>query len=279
MVNILVPTDFSALSKVAVQYAIKIANQNDGIITLLHVVTITQTVRASMHDQFKDLEEDLIPFAEKDLNNLVKDVCKTTKTNTSLRYSVVRHSSLTEVIRKETKRLKIDLIVMGTRGASGLKKAVMGSNTTSVIESSQVPVLTVPSKAQFKGFKDVIYASDLKNLEKELKIMVPLAERFGSTLHLLHITSNGKAVNELEEKIEKATQKISYKNLVTLVLVDRYVEDAIDQYVSVCKADLLTMFTHDLTFFEKLFDRSMTRKMAFHSIVPLLAFKSKVKKS
>jgi nucleotide-binding universal stress UspA family protein len=279
MVNILVPTDFSSLSKIALQYAIKIANQINGSITLLHVVTITQPVRASMHDKIKELEEDLIIFAERDLNKLSKEVCKSIKTNEPLRYDVVRGSSFIEVIQKESKRLKIDLIVMGTRGATGLKKTVVGSNTTSVIEFSQKPVLAVPDKGQFRGFKDVVYASDLKNLEKELRILMPFVTKFNATLHLLHITPTGKDVEELEEKIEKATQKLGYKNIVTLVLVDRYVEDAIDQYISVCKADLLTMFTHNLNFYEKVFDKSMTRKMAFHSSVPLLAFKGKAKGS
>jgi nucleotide-binding universal stress UspA family protein len=277
MVNILVPTDFSSLSKVALQYAIKIANRIDGTITLLHVVPITQTVRATMHEKLRDLEEDLITFAHRDLDRLIKEVCRSVKTDEPLRSCVMRGSSFMEVIQKEAKRLKIDLIVMGTRGASGLKKTVVGSNTTAVIEFSQKPVLAVPDKGQFTGFKDVIYATDLKNLENELRILKPFVSTFDSTLHVLHIAPNGKDVEELEEKIEKATAKLGYKNTVTLVLVDRYVEDAINQYISVSKAELLTMFTHDLNFYEKLFNKSVTRKMAFHSSVPLLAFKGKTK--
>ena len=64
-----------------------------------------------------------------------------------------------------------------------------------------------------------------------------------------------------------------YKNIVTLVLVDSDVDSALDQYVEVSRADVLAMFTHELSFFEKVFDRSMTRKMAFHSKIPLLAFR------
>ena len=63
--------------------------------------------------------------------------------------------------------------------------------------------------------------------------------------------------------------------MVTLVLVDNDIHSAIDQYVEVSKADVLAMFTHELSFFEKVFDRSMTRKMAFHSRIPLLAFRQR----
>jgi nucleotide-binding universal stress UspA family protein len=276
MINILVPTDFSALSKVAVQYAIKIANKLNGRVTLLHVVTINKPTRATMHERIRELEEDLTRFAERDLNKLIKEVCKTVKTSEPLKFSVVRSGEFIDVVKKEARRLKTGLIVMGTKGASGLKKAVVGSNTTSVIELSNVPVIAVPDRAQFKGFKDIVYASDLKNLEKELKTLRLYADQFGSIIHLLHVVPTGKDVDELEEKIDKVVKKLRCKNIVSLVLVDRDVEGAIDQYIGVCKADLLTMFTHDLSFYEKLFDRSMTRKMAFHSSVPLLAFKKRI---
>src|SRR5215216_3003816 len=101
MVNILVPTDFSALSKVAVQYAVKIANKLNGNITLLHVITITQTVTASMHEKLKDLEEDLILFAERDLDKLVKEVSKVVRINAPLKVRVVRANDFDKAVRKE----------------------------------------------------------------------------------------------------------------------------------------------------------------------------------
>ena len=60
MLNILVPTDLSDLSKVAVQYAIKIANKSDGNITLLHVVSMVEPIRADMHAEFKAVEKEMI---------------------------------------------------------------------------------------------------------------------------------------------------------------------------------------------------------------------------
>jgi nucleotide-binding universal stress UspA family protein len=275
MVNILVPTDFSDLSKVAVQYAVKIANKLGGNVTLLHVINITQTVRATMKLRVKSLENDLINYAKEDLENLLNEVSKHVETKQPIKYKVVRGTSFNDTVRKEAKRLRTGLIVMGTRGASGLKKAIVGSNTASIIEISHVPVLAVPEKAQFKSFRNIIYATDLKHLEKELSVLVPYVEPFGSTIHVLHILKSGKDVDATEDRIEKAVQKTGYKNIVTLVTVDPDIDGAIDQYAAVCKADLLAMFTHELSFYEKLFDKSITRKMAFHSKTPLLAFKQK----
>ena len=275
MLNILVPTDFSELSKVAVQYAIKIANRLDGKITLVHVVDVTPAVRISMRDKMKEVEDDLVAAAENNLNKLMREFSYDLQTTEPLKWSVVRGSQMNKALKKEAKRLRTGLIVMGTNGASGIKKALIGSNTNSVIELSDVPVLVVPAQAEFKGFKDIVYASDLRNLEKELSILIPYVEKFGSTIHLVHVEPTGKAIEEVEGKIEKTVHKMGYKNIVMLVLVDPFIEGAISQYIEVSKAELLAMFTHDLTFYEKLFDRSITRKMAFQSVVPLLAFKHK----
>jgi nucleotide-binding universal stress UspA family protein len=275
MLNILVPTDFSRLSKVAVQYAIKIGNKLDAHITLFHVITVSKTVRHSMREKMKQLEIEMMEKAEADLNRLMKEICKSVKTNNPVECLAVRSDDFQATLLKHAKKLRIGLIVMGTKGASGLTKAVVGSNTTSIIEKSKIPVLAVPSKATFNGFKDIVYASDLKQTEKELKTLIPYVKKFGSVLHLLHVATKGKNLDEMEEKLDAAVKKTGYENMVTLVLVDRDVDGAIDQYLQISKADILTMFTHNLNFYEKLFDKSKTREMAFHSRVPLLAFKTR----
>lgn len=168
--------------------------------------------------------------------------------------------------------MRSGLVVMGTRGASGLTRA-LGSNTSSVIKVSHVPVLAVPEKADFKGFRNVVYASDLRNLHEELDILIRYVEKFGSTIHLIHIVPPGKQVEIIETQIEVVLKKFPYRNIITLVLVDNDIESALEQYVEVSKADVLAMFTHEWSFTEKVFDRSTTRKMAFHGRIPLLAFR------
>lgn len=275
MLNILVPTDFSPLSKIASNFAVKIAAQLDGNITFLHVLTITEPVRVSMHEKMKKLEDDMVRIAERDIHKLVKDVTKTLDEPIPTKNVVVRSSDFVSTLNKESKRLRSGLIVMGTKGATGLKKAMLGSNTTSVIEGSHIPVLVVPDKARFKGFHDIVYACDMKDPERELKLLLAYAEKFDSVIHLVHVTSSGRKIEELEEKMEKVLQKLKAKNVASVVLLDDDVEAAIEQYLNVNKASLLAMFTHKLSFIERIFDKGMTRKVAFHSSVPLLAFRKK----
>ncbi len=273
MVNILIPTDLSELSKIAVHYAISIANRLGGTLTLLHVVSIIQPTRATMRLQLKSLEKELLIAAREDLEGFVNNLSEQVKTAGPIRMRVVKGSSFNDTVKKEAKKLHTGLIVMGTRGASGLKKYVLGSNTASVIEVSHVPVLAVPELAVFKGFSNVVYATDLLHTQSELKMLIPYLQMFSSTIHLLHITPSLKEVSTLEKKIEAVVANEGIKNVVIKVIVNKEIDEAIDYYVKESKADLLAMFTHDTTFYERLFDRSITRKMAFQSKIPLLAFR------
>jgi nucleotide-binding universal stress UspA family protein len=273
MVNILIPTDLSEVSKIAVQYAVKIVNKLGGTLTLLHVVTIMQPTRATMRLQLKSLEKDLMETAKEDLDTFAQNISRQLKANEPIKVKVVKGTSFNDTVKREAKKLRTGLIVMGTKGASGLRKYVLGSNTTSVIEVSHVPVLAVPEEGDFKSFKNVVYATDLRHVQKELKTLIPYLEKFNSTVHLLHITPSLKEVSALEKKIEAIVHKAGIANVICKVIVNKSIDQAIEYYVTESKADLLTMFTHDVNFYEKLFDRSITRKMAFQSKIPLLAFR------
>ena len=273
MVNILVPTDFSHLSKFALKYAIKIANRLDGNITVLHIVTMTRALRFTMLEKMRLPDASRIESKERGLETMIKTLSEQYKSKHPIKYQVVRGAYFPSTLLREARKLRSGLVVMGTRGASGLAKAVLGSNTNSVIEVSHVPVLAVPEKAEFKGFRNVVYASDLRNVHEELEMLIRYIEKFGSTIHLIHIVPPGNQVGVIEAAIEKVVKKFPYKNIITLVLVDNDVDSALEHYVEVSKADVLAMFTHELSFFEKVFDRSTTRKMAFHSRIPLLAFR------
>jgi nucleotide-binding universal stress UspA family protein len=277
MVNILVPTDFSELSKVAINYAVKVGNKLNGNITLLYVVNTVQPTNASMWFKFKSFEKELIKQAKIDFELLIKDASKLNKTNKPIKYKIVRGASFNNTVKKAAKRLRTGLIIMGARGASGLKSVLMGSNTESMIDISHVPVLTVPELAEFKSFKNIVYAIDLKHLDNELKAMLPYAKFFDSNVHMFHVTSSEKNVKAIEEKIYKSTVgKIMYNKFMVKVVVSKKIDAALESYVNEIKADLITTFTHDHSFYDKLFNRSITHKMTFQSNVPLLTFKQRV---
>jgi nucleotide-binding universal stress UspA family protein len=273
MVNILVPTDFSDLSKIALEFAVKVANKLDGNITLLHVVTIIQPTRASIRLRLESLEEELISCAKEDMDSLIAEMAGKIKTTKNISSKVIQGSSFNTTVKNEAKKLRSGLIIMGTRGANGLRKVVLGSNTTSVIDSSSLPVLVVPELAEFKSFKRLVYATDLKHIDAEIEVMLPYIKIFESDVEVFHVVTSAKAVAESEAIIKEAVAKVDYKKFKINVVVAKDIDKAVEQHVADNKVDLLTTFTHEYSFYERLFDRSLTRKLAFQSRLPLLAFR------
>lgn len=273
MVNILVPTDFSDLSKVALDFAVKVANKLDGTVTLLHVVTLIQPTRASMRLRLEMVEEEIISCAKEDMRTLVAEVSGKLTTTHPIQWSVVQGSSFDSTVKKEAKRLRSGLIVMGTRGANGLKRVVLGSNTVSVLESSHIPVLVVPELAEFGSFSDLVFATDLRHLEDELQLMLPYIRIFDSNISIFHVVPGQDGVKEAIGQIEKAIAGMDYKKFSIHVEVAKDIDEAMEVYLKQNRCDLLTTFTREHSFYERLFDRSLTRKLAFHSKTPLLAFR------
>jgi len=273
MVNILVPTDFSQLSSIAFEYAVGIANTLKGNVTLLHIIDIEQKVKATL--RMKTGARDVLNAVKTNLQQMVNDLSAKTEILRPISFKIVADRTVGDAIEKQSVELRSGLIVMGIRGASGLRKAVVGSNTASLIGTSHIPVLAVPEGARFNGFRNLIYATDGKNVDDELKVLTPYFKQFGCTVHILHIVSDASRIELMEEKIEKAAKKTGYKNFVTIVTFDLDIEGAIGQYITVSRADMLAMFTHKPNFYERVFDKSVTRNMAFHSDIPLLAFKNK----
>ncbi|HEX5172391.1 MAG TPA: universal stress protein [Cyclobacteriaceae bacterium] len=273
MVNILVPTDFSELSRVSIDYAIKVANKLGGNITLLHVVTVIQPTRASMRLRLEALEEEMMQMAKEDMKALITEFAGKNKANKPIAFEIIQGSSFNATVKSVSKKLRSGLIIMGTRGANGLKKVVLGSNTASVIESSNIPVLAVPEFAEFTSFKTVVYATDLKHLDDELELLIPYIKTFESTLHIFHVAPSAREVGTAEIAIKDSIEKTGYSKFQIKVAVSKDIDEAVENYVKETKSDLLTTFAHEHSFYEKLFDRSLTRKLAFQSKVPLLAFR------
>jgi nucleotide-binding universal stress UspA family protein len=276
MVNILVPTDFSEPSQVAIRYAIKMANKMDGNVTLLHVLThIVQPTRASMRFRVNALERELIAIAEEDFIPVLEEANKLNKTGHPVKHKIQMGQSFNDTVKRYAKKHRSGLIIMGTRGASGLKKYVMGTNTTSLMEVSHIPVLAVPEKASFKTLKNVAFASNLEHFEKEMKTIMPYLKVFDATLHVVHVVPQGKYSEALQEQVKTYLKKVDYRKSTVSIKPGTKVDEAIESFLAGLKPDMLAMFTHEYGFFGKLFNRSMTKKMAFQSNVPLLAFKWK----
>src|SRR5690606_27991475 len=238
MLNILVPTDFSDLSKVAMRYAIDMAKKMNGKVTLLHVIDTAQHA-SSMRLRLSSLIDELVKMAEEDFEAVLNEANKLNKGGRPIKYSIELGSTFVDAVAKFAKKHKANLIIMGTHGASGLKRVVMGSNTASLPETSNVPALAIPSGSVFKKFRSVLYATDLLNTAKEFKTLLSIVSKEKPLIHIIHVAPDKKAATVAEGKIDKVVIKSGYKNVLVRVLVNENTSAAINTYVKKLKVDVL----------------------------------------
>lgn len=272
--KILLPTDFSKLSKVAVLYAAKLAKKLNAEIVLIHAVFINSPPRAQAALKTNQILDAMIDNAKQDFVYLTNEVKQEAGNKIGISYKIVKGYPVEDVIETFAHNNDIDLIIMGTKGASGLIKVLIGSNATAVIGNSNIPVIAVPEHARFNNIKHIVYASDMLALNKEVKTLIQFAQLFDSFIHILHIVSSNSKKKIDKIKIQNDfISKYNYPHISVHVSLNDDIVEAIDEYIADVKADLIAMFTHKPTFFEKLFGKSVTREMAFHSWIPLLAIK------
>jgi nucleotide-binding universal stress UspA family protein len=188
MKTLLVPVDFSKNSKTAVEFAIGIAEKMKSSIILLHVfetpiiyseipLTTVQMDFAVIHDT-----------AARRLKEFYKSIkTKAGSVSIELMLSQGLPSSRIHDIALER---KVDLIVMGSTGKGLAGRMILGSNASRIIKNSPCLVLVIPPKSKFRGFKKIVYSTDLTNDSiRHTTSILPLARNFNSEIIYLHVNS------------------------------------------------------------------------------------------
>lgn len=269
--KILTPTDFSALSKVAVQYAIRLAEKLNAEVILLAVVNTNSYAHTSIN--WKKLEDEMITIAQQDANQLIAEIKAEMGDSVKVSYENILGFPVEDMIENFVVNNDIDMIVMGTKGATGVKKVLMGSNAAAIIDNSSVPVIAVPGETSFTAIRKIVYSSDLVNASEEIQTLAMFADLFDAEIQVLHVlpTDSAKQI-DVEKTLSELIRTAKYEKISFHILKNDHIAEEVDAFVVHHKADMLAMFTHKLDFYEKLFGRSVTRQMAFHAHVPLLTF-------
>lgn len=274
--NFIVPTDFSINAKIAAKYAALMAQATNSNIRLLHV--LAPPLIGS--DKLDPIYKEKVSLAKKEAAIKLEKLCEELKAehvNTKCDYVIRVAETSSEIIASAALNNKADFIIMGTRGAGLIKKIFLGSNTASVIEDSQVPVLVIPEKAPLFPPKKIVFASEFRDSDvNAIKQLSVIASSFDAEVIIVHIVENKNEVESefptidfFSAKVQKATTypKISYR-----IFKSAKVETGIELFIDSVGADIIALSTRDRNPIEKLFSKSITKELSFHSKIPLLAF-------
>lgn len=262
MKTILAPVDFSDASMNAVAFAAEMAKRSSARLLIVHI-SQKGGDDDEVKDKLKSIEEDLKKSFGAELN------CD----------SFPAHGDLITALKKIMKVQQPDLLVMGTKGASGLKKLLIGSNTVNVISKIRVPVLVIPEVARFKDFlkkgkRRIVLATDLDALENEngLDILKEIALLIiEPKIRVLSVRpKNARLSNEKREErhflLSVFNPEIESERVTVF---SNSVISGINYYLSQRNTDagLLAMIARDSG---KLIQKHYTREMASHTHLPLL---------
>lgn len=278
MKNILVPTDFSKTSIMAVETAVDIAKKSNAEIILLHVVEEATSDSYSISGEWREQNWDdrlftykLLEKSKAQLEKLVLDPrWSEVKVTGELRLGNPFHGMRTIITDQ-----KVDLVVMGTRGHSKLEEMVIGTNTERVVRHAKCPVLSVHKKPAKVDFKNIVYATAMsKDEEVFSRIIKKTQQMYNSTVHLVRINTPGDFQRDfvVKDYMEKFAKKLGLKNYTINVFNDVTEEEGIIYFAESIDADLIAMATHGRTGFAHVMAGSIAEDVVGHAKRPVLTF-------
>ena len=273
MKKILVPCDFSDAAVQAFKFAVEIANQSEGEILLLNVIELPV-----MHDSVLmptlSFEEaflkDMKANADKNFSKMIDRWAKDgPKVKSFIDYGPTAH-----VICEFTNSKKVDLVIMGTKGATGLKEFLVGSNTEKVVRWSKVPVIAVKKSVKVSAIKNIVFPNTLEDSKVQDEFTMKVKELqnfFKAKLHILFVNTpaNFKRDADTHKQLESFAKRFMLKNYTLNVFNATDQEMGVTDFAHELNADMVAMATHGRRGLNHLLSGSVAEDTVNHIDCPI----------
>ena len=272
---LLVPTDFSPIADNAMKYAMDMAKATNSNLMLVNMYQIpisfseVPLVTISL-DELRKISQNKLASIKHNIENI-----------TGGGIHVYTESILGEVsyeVEKLCERLHPYAVIVGTRGVTGIGKFFLGSNTQSIVEHVNTPVLVIPPGATFKPFKKIGLATDMKGVIEHTPVepIRELVSFFDADLHVLNVDYERRhfTSNTPEESLHM-DMLLSGMNPVYDFIENKDVEDGLQEFAEKNNLDLLITLPKKQHFLEKILEKSVTRDLIYHTNLPLMCIHQK----
>lgn len=270
--TILLPTDFSENSWTAIKYAAKHASSINAALRIIHVYQSFYSVFAG--DKFnEEVRAHRTDVANQQMIELLKRL-KSSEPSVSVSGEIVE-GVFRIAIEKILGKKDVDLIVMGTAGASGIK-TIIGSSTLDIINIASVPVLAVPADPAIDinnvGLLTNFKEEEIDVLKRAMNILPPFL-----AVTLLHVREHHDESEEvmLDKWREIIAQKLPTVSVERKIGFGDDIPSTINDMIEKEKTDLLIVTRNEKSFYGKLFNRNLVRSIALSPRIPILFIRSK----
>lgn len=279
MKTIIVATDYSKAATKALHYAASLARHTGARIILFNAFQLPTHVSNTLYPavSIQKLLDKNKAILEKIAFEIIKEYGVKVDAISTI-------SFVAEELNVLAEQHRADLIVMGIQ-ENASESGFLGNVTTFIISNTQVPVLVVPEGTPSTGIKEIAFACDYQGLhsDQKLPLLKDLAEALKAKIQVLHVEKTKEPSTIAKHKEEAGTPDL--ENLLTGIphtyrdLTDEHILDGIERGVRESNADLLVMVPKHTGFWNMIFNRSKTRKMAKKTHIPLLAlpFEERIK--
>lgn len=274
MKTILIPTDFSEDSWNALAYAVGMFRDKPCHWYIVHVGNLRQS--SVKGNSFTLPSGPIVSSIKEKFDYLFQRIAQLTINPKHHFIALQDYGNFVHVLRKTVEEKKIDLIVMGTKGASGIKETVVGSNTGDVITKVPCNLLVIPEKARLGIPVEIAFPTDY-NIFYSHPILQTISEILDinkANLQVMHVSSRQKSLNPLQKKnkayLEDYLEELFAKSHSFHTLKGKNVKTAIETFTKTENIDMVVMVAKNLNFLQQLFFDSTIEKLSFHTTVPLM---------
>lgn len=283
MKTILVLTDFSARADHIAHYALKLAQKVKANLLICNIFPVpaepTFALAAWPTTNFEGFEKDSINALNELTGRLNKKLDRISKDDTFR--PVINHcikaGSVAETINKITSDHNVLMAVAGMHSADGFTTFLLGDHASEIIENAKCPVLVVPYQFPFREFNKISFASDLTHTSMDiLHSLYGLTKYFDSEVLITHVTDEKSVdieqLNTESNFFNPGPASINFPKVQYRTIRNKSVADGLDWLTEHTDIDLLVLVHIKRNFFQKIFEGSITQKLADHLTKPMLVF-------
>ena len=279
--KIIVPTDFSACANNAVDYAVQSAKVLPVEVIVLHSFDVKGDLYTDYMGVNKEFNLIQLNDAKKKLEALKNNIKEKEGIDIA---TVLSQKSLQKALRETVDAEGISLIIMGSTGDHGIRRMFFGSNTSSTIGNSKVPVMVIPCNYHWKKPEKIVFATNRFEKEKFiLDFLFEMADLFMARVEVVVFSEEenkesliyAEDSRNLSEYGSMISKKYNEKNLAAVHLAGQDFKQSISDYIDENNIDILAMVKYERGFWEDLFHTSMTKSMSYHTKIALLAIPAK----
>lgn len=267
MKRILVPCDFSTPAINAFRFALDLVGQSKGVVHVLHVIELPvlhDTVLMPVLNFEVEFFKEMRVKAEVHFNKLNK------KYNPSGQKVVfeIQFGGVHRMVQDYARDRSIDLIVIGSHGATGLRELFLGSNAEKAVRYSSVPVFVVKDYHK-RPIKNIVFPNTLEaDSQEELIQQVKLLQNFfKAQLHIVWINTplNFESDAVSRERLEQFAKRFMFRNYTINIYNHTDEEKGIIAFADSVKGDLIAMGTHGRTGISHLLNGSLAEDIVNHN--------------